>query len=826
MITSTLFTVGPQFAMLKLLQFLEARQSFNALDPQAWFWVGAMFFITVGSTLIDRRVTWLMFSDVAIPIRSILTTLLFEKMMKVKDIKEPPKVEEAAAEDSKKPNSTTSNGHASSSSPSTKEAPQSQQDIVNMFAVDTNMVGIFGANNQLYIAFVCRLILTVAFLWAIVGWESMLAGMASMAILYPVNHILGKRYAGFQKALMKARDNKTNIITEALQGIRQIKFSAIENQWTEKIDEVRGQELQTVWKTRLNNVIMGLASDITPVLFAVFSLATYTYIYGDLLPSVAFTAISLFMQLESLTGMVPMLLTFGINAKVSADRIDKYLKRPEKPENTYPGDSIVFEKATISFPSETQTHDNDRFVLRNINLDFPNDALSVISGPTGSGKSLLLASILGESEVLSGVIRVPRLPLIDERFDSKATAANWILPTAIAFVSQTPWIENATVKNNILFGLPFDSIRYEKVINACELTKDFAMFEDGDLTEVGAQGISLSGGQRWRVTLARAFYSRAGILILDDVFSALDAHVGKEIYENALMGELSDGRTRILVTHHVALALPGAKYAVRLGPRGTLDFAGLTGETDVLEDLLTVNGIEPTGTEAHLGSSEATTLTEQIPGTGVPVIPEETPIEPKSSPKKLIEDEHRDSGSVKKAVYFNYLNATGGINFWAFVFIVYVVAQALSLGRAWWIKVWTASYEHSTQAPLFVQSYTMQTDLRTLAINSTSFSPNSSNRDLGYYLGLYVIISLACVFVSAGRFYIIYRGSLRASHDIFKKMTFSVLRTPLRWLDTVPIGRILNRFTADFQNMDSQLAVNFAYVAGSSLRIVGILIAA
>ena len=266
---------------------------------------------------------------------------------------------------------------------------------------------------------------------------------------------------------------------------------------------------------------MGLASDFTPVLFAAFALATYSYIHGDLLPSVAFTAMSLFMQLEGLTGMIPMLLVFGVNAKVSADRIDKFLQRAEKPENTYPGDSISFDKATVSFPSDSDKDNEDRFILRDISLDFPNGALSVISGPTGSGKSLLLAAILGEAEVLSGNIRVPRPPPVHERFDSKATAANWIIPSAIAFVSQTPWIENATIKDNILFGLPYDPKRFDEVISACALTKDLAMFEDGDSTEVGAQGISLSGGQKWRLTLARAFYSRAGVSKFSESFISL-----------------------------------------------------------------------------------------------------------------------------------------------------------------------------------------------------------------------------------------------------------------------------------------------------------------
>jgi ABC-type multidrug transport system fused ATPase/permease subunit len=241
----------------------------------------------------------------------------------------------------------------------------------------------------------------------------------------------------------------------------------------------------------------------------------------------------------------------GMNAKVSCDRIDTYLRSAEKPENTYPGEAISFENASITFPSklseikegeedeEDKEARQNRFTIRDLTLQFPNNALTIITGPTGSGKSLLLAAILGEVDVLAGSITVPRPPPASERFDSKATAADWLIPNSIAFVSQIPWIENATIKDNVLFGLPFDENRYNKVLKACSLTQDLEIFTDGDLTEVGAQGISLSGGQKWRLTMARALYSRAGILILDDIFSAVDAHVGKELYENALMGELA-----------------------------------------------------------------------------------------------------------------------------------------------------------------------------------------------------------------------------------------------------------------------------------------------
>lgn len=248
---STLFDVAPQYAMLKLLQFLEARQGADAIDPQAWLWVGSMFVITVGSTIIDHRIMWLMMSNLAVPMRSILTSLLFEKMIKLKNVKEPPKAEAEETEDPKIAADTS--GSKAQQAEAKTEAPQSQQDIVNMFAVDANMVALFAANNQWYLNFVCRLILAIAFLYFLVGWESMLAGMASMALLYPVNHMLGKKYATYQKQLMKARDSKTTVITEALNGIRQIKFSAIEAQWIEKIDEVREEELQKIWATRLNN---------------------------------------------------------------------------------------------------------------------------------------------------------------------------------------------------------------------------------------------------------------------------------------------------------------------------------------------------------------------------------------------------------------------------------------------------------------------------------------------------------------------------------------------------------------------------------------------
>jgi ABC-type multidrug transport system fused ATPase/permease subunit len=713
---------------------------------------------------------------------------------------------------------------------------KSQQDIVNMFAVDCEQIATFGAQNTQYVNCAGKLIVTVVFLLFLIGWQSLCAGMVGIAILFPINKALAERYGRKQKSLMGIRDRRTTIITEALQGIRQIKFSAIEHQWMEKVSKVREEELSMLWKTRITDLYMSVASEFTPIVLTALSLTTYSYIHGNLLPSVAFTAISLFLQIEGLVSHIPYLMVAAINAKISSDRIEAFLRSPQKVENTHPGESISFHNVSVTFPHDSEEPSEDRFTLRDLDLAFPNNALSVISGPTGSGKSLLLAAMLGEVEVLSGYIQVPRAPPANERFDSKATAANWILPTTISFVSQTPWIENTTIKNSILFGLPFDPIRYDKVIQDCALSQDLDIFEDGDQTEVGAQGISLSGGQKWRLTLARAFYSRAGIIIMDDVFSALDAHVGRHIYENAVMGELAEGRTRILVTHHVSLCLPRAKYAVRLSARGTLEHAGLIEElrkSGSLEDILEAN--ETTETD-EVKEDEAL---KRVTTNGSAAIPsEDVAVATKAPPKKLIQDEKREVGRVKASVYAGYLKASGGWPFWAFLIILFVVAESFQLGRTYWIRIWADSYGESEETTLRAVAYRYTSNLQTQfftqpvnTANATIFASSSppvedTSRSLWFYLGVYCFISTISVFLNISRLYNVYAGSIRASRRIFNDMLRSVLRAPLRWLDTVPTGRVLNRFTGDFTSLDSSLAQTFYVFASATWEILGILGAA
>ena len=344
----------------------------------------------------------------------------------------------------------------------------------------------------------------------------------------------------------------------------------------------------------------------------------------------------------------------------------------------------------------------------------------------------MLASIIGESDLLDGSLSVPRPLPAQQRYDQRASTGDWILPSTIAFVAQIPWIENATIKDNIVFGLPLDQTRYQKTLWACALAQDLEMLSDGDRTEIGPRGINLSGGQKWRVTLARALYSRAGILVLDDIFSAVDTHVGKWIFEKALTGELGRGRTRILATHHAAICSSRTTYVVQLG-NGTIEHAGLVEDLKQSGELTKI--LDPDGKNPENADSQESITKDQGPPSSNGNLPAaENGAKP--PPKKFVEDEHREEGHVKGKVYVGWARAAGGITLWMSVLFLFVASQVLELGRWYWLKVWSGSYEEQSAqnaaiVPAFAPYHFPVSEQTALTrINS------EVNADLGFYIGM------------------------------------------------------------------------------------------
>ena len=353
-----------------------------------------------------------------------------------------------------------------------------------------------------------------------------------------------------------------------------------------------------------------------------------------------------------------------------------------------------------------------------------------------------------------------------------------------AFVSQTPWIEGGTVEENVLFGLPMVRYRYHAVLQACGLDKDIDILVDGDQTSVGPKGVSLSGGQRWRIALARAVYGRAGTLVLDDVLSAVDAHVAERVAHQALSGRLAEGRTRILATHHVDLVLPMASYAVHLS-NGRVVSAEHLDPPDDLALLLSARGADEQPGHAVYGASGSGSSTD------VSVLDDDQQKnKSQAAMREKEKEEKRVRGRVKWNVYLTYFGASGGWVWWIAGIAILAMGHLMRVLRTWSLKELSDIDESSTNG----------------STGHASPAGRGPDRTVMFWLGAYVIVYFGvCVWQAIRVMYVFFLGQ-NASRALFRLMTRSILRAPLRWVDTVPAGRILNRFTSDMYMVDRRLS--------------------
>lgn len=849
----------PQIALYFILRVLEDRDQGIDVGMQAWLLVIVLGLSVTISSWIEAYMFFVAFMRVGVPIYEQLSAVIFDKAIRRKDVKGVTKAPEADQQigdgDIVVNQEAGPKGEDTVPEDDEEDTAKTRQSTINLVGIDSKRISDFAMFNYIFLGSTIKFIFAVGFLVNLIGWIPMLAGFIAPAIITPLNVYISRKYAAAQDDLMKYRDQKMAVVTEALQGIRQIKFSALEREWCEKVLQTRRKELNTQWRVFCYDASLISIWIFGPVMLSAISLTVYAIIHKELTASVAFTTISVFEAIEMTLAIIPEMVTDLLDSLISAGRIQAYLDSAELEDDTIPGEQVKFSNASISWPSDDPEKEEDLFHLRNLDLDFPKGELSVISGRTGSGKSLLLSSIIGEAEVRAGTVAVPTPPPATQRFDPKATKQDWIIPSSLAFVAQIPWIENATIRDNILFGLPLDDERYKQVLHDCALEKDLEMLEDGEMTDIGANGINLSGGQKWRVSFARALYSRAGILVLDDIFSAVDANVGRHLYEKALTGALGKGRTRILVTHHVALCLPRTTYSVLLAD-GTVDTAGRTAELrkngqlkrildqDVeeqrkdeeealkqeaavddgggLQKMLT-NRSKRSRRESALSAHSPPDLTRRRSHATLEN-GNATGNSKKDPPKKFTEEEGRETGTIRWEVYARYIRACGGYSWWALIMFAFGFWILVYLARSYWISVWTRSY-HTESGDSTLGVKLVQQTGHYLHHYKNRLSTTELDSDLAYYLGVYLGISLMAWLVGTVRYFVVMVASIRASKVLFETLTYAVLRAPLRWLDTVPLGRILNRFTSDFNMIDSRIAYDISFMLHNGMQVLAVIIA-
>ncbi|KAI9496002.1 hypothetical protein BDB00DRAFT_811355 [Zychaea mexicana] len=693
---------------------------------------------------------------------------------------------------------------------------ETSKNVNNLLSVDAQKLGEFIAYCFYVYSYPIQIVISIYCLYELLG-AAPLYGVLVMIFTQPITFYVSKRFETLQKDLMAATDKRLKIVNEMLSAIRIIKFFAWEKEFRTRVLTARQTELKAIRARLFMFMHMMNAWFLIPILIMITVFYIYTLDH-KLTASTAFTALALFNTFRAALDEFPMIISFVLQANVSAKRIESFLDEDEveipEPSSALDGTQIGFVgDAAFSWekPDVSDQDSESKISLRDLNLSFPVNKLSIVCGPTGSGKTTLLASLLGETWCVRGSVRLPRI--VPTRTSPLGGAVS-----GIAYVAQTAWLQNCSIRDNILFGLPYNAERYEKVLYATALTRDLDILEFGDSTEIGEKGVTLSGGQKQRVAIARAVYSQAETVILDDCLSAVDAHTAKHLYEHCLTGELMHGRTIILVTHHVGLCLKSASYIVALKDGKV---AGAGDPQSMLK-----SGV--LGEELARNQEEQNEAKEEAATDGpIPVVPQSSKKQQQDGAGKLVEDEVRAEGGVKWSVYDTYIGASGGYTYWVIILVLFSLAQGAVLMQDYWIKVWASAYppgaeddtsrDNSTSSSVGIFSggsyLGSSSEPGTFSVHYvTPMVAKEEHVDVKYYLGVYFLLGVVALIVTSGRSLALFIGSIRASRRLHEQLLDRILHAKVRFFDTTPLGRIVNRFSSDLETIDQEVSPSLSFL--------------
>ncbi|KAF9947554.1 hypothetical protein BGZ72_010475 [Mortierella alpina] len=850
-----LINVSP-YCLNKIIQYIECKDC-GPPTTINYLYVFGLFFSSLFESLCNQNALHIG-RRIFVHTISICNAEVFAKALRRKDMASPAdKSEEEKANDKKKDGTLN---------------------IANLIAVDVKKLEVpFSYVFYLY-GFPIQFVLAGVQLFWLLGYAS-LFGIACMFLTYPIPAKLYSMVLKLFKEIMNTKDERMDALNEMLSAIRIVKFFGWESKFEEKITAAREKELQRTKESYIQMIFTDIVWMIVPLLNVVVILTVYTKGFGhEITASKMFTTLALFNIMRQSLNTLPWQIKNTMQAAVSLKRINKFLLEDElvkdttvtkldaKARSVATTPVIGFVNASYIWPNKERNQEEtpvikpaekrswmqrikakfvktpvtvvaeepvveteavqERFKLKNISIDFPVGKLSVVVGPTGSGKSALLLALLGELERLDGHQYLPRL-------DYNRIPHAKDHGSGIAYVAQTAWLQNTTIRNNILFGKEFDQTRYDAVVEGCALSTDFDILESGDKTEVGEQGITLSGGQKQRVSLARAIYSDANVLMLDDCLSAVDTHTGKHLFQT-LTGPLVAGRTVLMVTHQVQLTLNAADLVVVLNKGEVL---GSGTPQEAIRNAWVDNvgaGTSVAEEEVEGDSSDISTLD------GENAQPKSKKDAKEKSSTKLTEDEKKVEGAVAWNVYKTYLIASGGWPFWIGLVILFLTRELVDVSQNAWLAIWAnkmaettgtyavKTFDYLVPGPVaqslyaaFAPSDGQSHGVVTMALFGQG-SPETVNVD--YYLGVYILLSVfTLVFAALTNFYTIF-GGLAASRSLHQQLLRKVSRAKVRFFDTTPIGRITNRFSSDISTIDDDVSNGLQGLFGAFVTVLGIVV--
>ncbi|CAO3570447.1 unnamed protein product [Mortierella alpina] len=638
------------------------------------------------------------------------------------------------------------------------------------------------------------------------GWSAM-AGLGTVIAFSPVQAWIGAFFSKAKDQKLEAMDNRIRLMNEVLSGIKIVKLYGWESSFRNKVAVYRNREMDILRKIGIAFSFMTITFSSMSLLMGLVSFSIYAVVGGEINSQSIFVSITLFGLLNRPLGMLSHITTETVGLVVASRRVQKYLlaeeladdqivridelpQNPEMPVIKIQDGVFAWEKEGPEDETEKQTKSREKkeareskrqakealaaglpvpvragrgdrnyeAALKNINLSIHRGHLTAIVGRVGQGKSSLFNAMIGDMYMRQGSVQIYG---------------------QVAYAPQQAWIINATVRDNITFGCAFDQEKYDKIVFAAGLQPDLEILSAGDLTEIGERGINLSGGQKQRVSLARAAYLDADIYLLDDPLSAVDAHVDQHLWKYLIGPEgLLKDKTRLLITHGVHHLSDVDQIVVIKS--GEITETGRYQELmdakkaffQLIEDYCVKDGrndtASSTGVETVLGGDN-----EEIEAPGHTT--KEKPVDEKvDSSAELIDEEAMEVGSINWSVYKIYAKAALYRNVIQ-IMILFFIINACHIGTNLWLQDWVSVAE-------------------------------SAPHGVGYYMGIYATLILVYMILIVWTSYTtMVTVGVRASRQLHGRLLDNVLRLPMSFFDTTPVGRLVNRFSSDFFNVDEMI---------------------
>ncbi|KAK8137647.1 ATP-binding cassette transporter protein [Apiospora sp. TS-2023a] len=641
--------------------------------------------------------------------------------------------------------------------------------IVNLMSVDTYRIDQASALFHMIWTAPITCIITLVVLLINLTYSA-LAGFALLVIGVPVLTRAIRSLFRRRGVINKITDERVGLTQEILSSVRFVKYFGWESAFLERLTEIRNREIHAIQillaiRNAINAVSMSL-----PIYASMVSFIVYSRTHPNLPPAQVFSSLALFNGLRMPLNLLPLVIGQVVDAWQSLQRCEQFLLSEEQEDEAVikPDLDVAVQVNDASFTWErTTTQDPDKakanatkkgktapppssddtstlveerepFKLHGLNFEIGRNELIAVIGGVGSGKTSLLSALAGDMRKTSGEV---------------------VLGANRAFCPQYAWIQNATLRQNILFGKDMDRKWYNEVIQACALQPDLDMLPNGDATEIGERGITISGGQKQRLNIARAIYYDADIVIMDDPLSAVDAHVGRHIFDNAIAGLLKD-KCRILATHQLwvlnrcdrIIWMEGGKI------QAVDTFANLMANDPGFQKVMETTAVEEKHEEEEAVVEEKTADTKDK--------------KKKKRAPGLMQAEERAVASVPWSVYGDYVRAAGSIFLAPLVFLTLITSQGANIATSLWLSYWT----------------------------SDKFGLSS-----GVYIGIYAALgTLQALLMFAFSIELTIFGTT-ASKALLRQAVFRTLRAPMSFFDTTPLGRITNRFSRDVDVMDNNL---------------------